>query len=90
MSGGDQDSSPATGPAMPRSRPVAIVWLFVGIVICLLGLTVYSARLLASGQAFISGEGLWAKAQKDAVYSLSRYATEASEADYQAYEASVA
>ncbi|HSN21380.1 MAG TPA: hypothetical protein VLS49_11920, partial [Usitatibacter sp.] len=70
---------------MPRSRPVAIVWLFVGIVICLLGLTVYSARLLSAGHAFITGEGLWAKAQKDAVFYLARYAEEGSEADYGSY-----
>ncbi|HET7547679.1 MAG TPA: EAL domain-containing protein [Usitatibacter sp.] len=74
---------------MPRSRPAAIVWLFAGIVICLLGLTVYSARLLASGQAFISAEGAWAKAQKDAVFYLSRYAEDGAEDDYRAYRAAI-
>jgi diguanylate cyclase (GGDEF)-like protein/PAS domain S-box-containing protein len=68
-----------------RTRPVAIVWVFVGIVICLLGLTVYSAQLLASGQAFISAESMWAKAQKDAVFYLSRYAVDHSEEDWRAY-----
>ena len=85
MSGGDLASIPATGSTMPRSRPVAIVWLFVGIVICLLGLTVYSARLLSSGQAFISAEATWAKAERDAAFYLVRYARERDPDDYREY-----
>jgi diguanylate cyclase (GGDEF)-like protein/PAS domain S-box-containing protein len=65
---------------------VLIVWLFVAIVICLLGLTVYSSQLLSSGRAFISAESEWSKAQKDAVFYLTRYATERSEGDYEAFE----
>ncbi len=85
MSGGDLATPPATGSAMPRLRPVAIVWLFVGIVICLLGLTVYSARLLSSGQSFIAGEAMWAKAERDAAFYLLRYTTDRGEEDYRAY-----
>ncbi len=68
------------------SRPVLIVWVFVVIVLCLLGLTVYSSQLLSSGRAFVSAESTWAKAQKDAVYHLTRYALERNDADLQAYE----
>jgi|GEM_PF-2447526 len=85
MSGGDLAAITPIGSAMPRSRPIAIVWLFVAIVICLLGLTVYSARLLSSGQAFISGEAMWAKAERDAVFYLARYARLHADEDYQAY-----
>jgi diguanylate cyclase (GGDEF)-like protein/PAS domain S-box-containing protein len=69
----------------PRPRPAAIVWLFVAIVVCLLGLTVYSARLLSAGQAFISAESAWAKSQKDAVLYLARYAREGDAADFAAF-----
>jgi diguanylate cyclase (GGDEF)-like protein/PAS domain S-box-containing protein len=77
---------PASAPPVPaKARPVAIVWVFVGIVICLLGLTVYSARLLSAGHAFIVAESAWSKAQKDAVFHLTRYAQDHTDEDYQAY-----
>jgi diguanylate cyclase (GGDEF)-like protein/PAS domain S-box-containing protein len=73
--------------ALPAAgRPVLIVWLFVAIVIFLLGLTVYSSQLLSSGRAFIAAESEWSKAQKDAVFYLTRYAAERSEGDYEAFE----
>jgi diguanylate cyclase (GGDEF)-like protein/PAS domain S-box-containing protein len=89
MIGGDTDSSRGTGSLATRSRPVAIVWVFVGIVICLLGLTVYSARLLSAGHAFVSAESAWAKAEKDAVFHLTRYALDHSEEDYDAYRRAI-
>ena len=48
---GDTESFLAStpGPAPARARPVGIVWVFVGIVVCLLALTVYSAHLEAAG-----------------------------------------
>ncbi|HET9652199.1 MAG TPA: EAL domain-containing protein [Usitatibacter sp.] len=76
----------ADSPLPAGGRPVLIVWLFVGIVICLLGLTIYSVQLLGAGRAFVAAEGVWSKAQKDAVYYLSRYAVDRSEDSYQAYE----
>src|SRR4051794_2364972 len=80
----------ADGP-MPRGgRPVLIVWLFVGIVVLLLGLTIYSVELLGSGRAFVAAEGNWSKNQKDAVHYLSRYAVDRSEDSYQAYERALA
>ncbi len=85
MSDGGTASFLAAGRVTAGVRPVAIVWLFVGIVICLLGLTVYSARLLSAGHAFIAAESDWSKAQKDAVYYLTRYATDRSRVDYDAY-----
>src|SRR5579862_5034184 len=89
MSGGGSESFLTSGPVPLRSRPVAIVWLFVGIVIFLLGLTVYSAHLLSAGRAFVAAENNWAKAQKDAVLYLTRYAMDRSEDDYEAYRRSM-
>ena len=76
----------ASGPLPAGGRPVIIVWLFVGIVICLLGLTVYSSQLLSAGRAFVALESNWAKAQKDAIFFLTRYATHGSEEDFQSFE----
>src|SRR3954464_6374008 len=83
---------PAPGPSsLPAgSRPVFIVWVFVGIVMLLLGLTVYSSQLLSSGRAFVSAQGQWAKAQKDAVLYLTRYAMDRSEGNYEGFERAMA
>jgi diguanylate cyclase (GGDEF)-like protein/PAS domain S-box-containing protein len=77
------------GPLPKGGRPVIIVWLFVGIVICLLGLTVYSAQLLSAGRALVGLETAWAKAQKDAVFYLTRYAIHGAEDDFQSFEKAI-
>ncbi len=79
-----------SGPLPVRARPVVIVWLFVGIVICLLALTVYSSQLLSAGRAFIAAESTWAKSQKDAVFFLTRYAMDRSPDDFEAYQKAIA
>lgn len=39
-----------------------------------LGVMLVTMQLMSSVRAFIAGEGLWSKAQKDAIHSLSQYA----------------
>ncbi|MCX2453020.1 response regulator [Pedobacter sp. PLR] len=46
----------------------------------------FAVSTLSSVRAFVNGEGLWSKAQKDAVYSLFLYANSHKEADYQAFK----
>ena len=75
-----------SGPLPSGGRPDVIVWLFVGIVICLLGVAVFTSQLLSSGRAFIAAESAWSKAQRDAVFHLSRYAVERTESDLREYE----
>ncbi len=74
----------------PEGRPVLIVWLFVGIVILLLGLTVHTSQLLASGRAFVAAQGQWARAQRDAVLSLTRYAADRDPANLEAFQRAMA
>ncbi len=75
----------------PRGRRlVLIVWLFVGIVVCLLVAAVYSVELLSAGRAFVGAEGQWSRAQKDAAYYLSRYALTRDEQLYEAFQRSIA
>jgi len=75
----------------PRGRRlVLIVWLFVGIVVCLLVAAVYSVELLSAGRAFVGAEGQWSRAQKDASYYLSRYALTRDEALYEAFQRAIA
>jgi len=77
--------------AVPRAkRLVVIVWLFVAIVICLLTAAVYSVELLSAGRAFVGAEGLWTRAQKDAVFHLTRYTLNGTDADFDAFERAIA
>ena len=76
---------------LPRGRRlVVIVWVFVGIVICLLTAAVYSVELLSAGRAFVGAEGQWSRAQKDAAFFLTRYAQNGNEEDYRAFERAMA
>ena len=54
--------------------PFAIVWMFAGIVLSLLIIANFSLGMLSSVRAFVGGESLWSKAQKDAVFHLQNYA----------------
>ena len=70
-------------------HPILIVWLFVAIVICLAGLTVYSSHLQSEGRALVGSGSEWAKAQKDAAYFLARYADGGADEDFLAYERAI-
>ncbi|MDX2120650.1 MAG: ATP-binding protein [Gemmatimonadota bacterium] len=47
--------------------------LIVAIVVALLAIARLGFETLSSARAYVGGEGLWSKAQKDAVYHLVRY-----------------
>ncbi|MGI9024377.1 MAG: EAL domain-containing protein, partial [Burkholderiaceae bacterium] len=49
-----------------------------------------SLDMLSSARAFVGGESLWAKGQKEAFHSLGRYAQTHAEADYRRYEENIA
>lgn len=42
----------------------------------------FSVKTLSSVRAFVGGEGLWSKAQKDAIYNLRKYVRSGKEEDY--------
>lgn len=46
----------------------------------------FSLHTLSSLRAYVGGEGLWSKAQKDAVFHLYRYGVSHSDADYQLFQ----
>src|SRR5258708_22046916 len=47
-----------------------------------LGVLIFSIHTLSSVRAYVGGEGLWSKAQKDAIYQLLRYGITHEEADF--------
>jgi PAS domain S-box-containing protein len=80
---------------MFRRLPIAsklrvIVGVFVAIVICVFLLGVLRSEMLAGVRAYVGGEGLWSKAEKRAVLSLTKYAASHAESDYQQYLVEIA
>lgn len=72
---------------LPVSRKLVVVlWLFVVIVIVLLIFSYQVIGSLSALRAYVEGEGLWSKAQKEAVRNLIRYASSYSEQDFRAYQ----
>jgi diguanylate cyclase (GGDEF)-like protein len=60
--------------ARSARSPIAIIWMFGAIVLCLLVLADFSFGVLSSVRAYVGGESRWSKAQKDAVFHLQKYA----------------
>src|ERR1700732_3514184 len=80
---------------MFRRLPIAsklrvIVGVFVAIVICVFLLGVLRSEILTGVRAYVGGEGLWSKAEKRAVLSLTKYASSHAENDHQQYLAEIA
>src|SRR6478609_4407144 len=46
----------------------------------------FSLSTLSSLRAYVGGEGLWSKAQKDAVFHLFKYGAMGTESDYNLFE----
>jgi PAS domain S-box-containing protein len=72
---------------MPVSRKLTLIlWIFVTVVIALLILNYEAIETLSAARAYVGGEGLWSKAQKEAVHSLVRYAASHAKEDYERYQ----
>src|SRR5438045_401080 len=64
-----------------------IIAIFLAINIALLFAANFGMSVLSDVRAYVGGEGLWSKAQKDAVYYLMRYTIFHDEKDYRKYVA---
>ena len=83
-----QPASPVHGilRKLPTSRKLQlIVFVFVGIVFSVLTLVYLGARITSAARAYVAGEGLWSKAQKEAAIRLQEYAYTRDERDYQEF-----
>jgi diguanylate cyclase (GGDEF)-like protein/PAS domain S-box-containing protein len=69
-------------PGFPGNRFFLVLAPLAAIALALLVLVAASLDILSAGRAYVGGEGLWSKAQKDAVYYLLRYARSHDESDY--------
>jgi diguanylate cyclase (GGDEF)-like protein/PAS domain S-box-containing protein len=61
------------------------IWPFCFIVMLLIFLSIASMNTLSSVRAFVSGESLWSKSQKESVRHLHDYAKTHAETDYQLF-----
>lgn len=71
-------------------RLFRIAWPFVAIVALLALLATESLSILSASRAYVAAESLWSKAQKEAVYSLYRYAQTGLGSDFDAYREAIA
>ena len=65
---------------------VVMLWVFLVVVVGLLGLSYMTIENLSAARAYVGGEGLWSKAQKQAVHDLLRYSISHSERDFETYQ----
>ena len=71
-------------------RLLLIVWPVLAIVVFLVMLAMVSVDILSAGRAYVGGEGLWSKAQKDAVYYLTQYAQNKADEEYLEFRRAIA
>jgi len=92
-------SRPPAGSRRARRRPISLplarrLSLIAGLLLLIVGCLVLLAGLgmetLSAVRAYVGGESLWSKAQKEAVHHLTRYALSHAEGDYQAYLSALA
>lgn len=69
-----------------EGKVVFIISLFVLISVLLGGMIFWYGSIFDGVRSYVRGEGLWAKAQKDAVFYMNSYSYSHSETDYRAYQ----
>ncbi len=79
-----------SGMVPDSKRLLLIVWPFLAITILLVALAALAVDVLSAGRAYVGGEGLWSKAQRDAVYYLTLYAQDTAEDNYARFQRAIA
>jgi diguanylate cyclase (GGDEF)-like protein len=82
--------APLSGAASATRSPFAIIWMFAAIVLSLLILANFSFGILSSLRAYVGGESMWSKAQKDSVFHLQKYAASRTPEDLGLFRADIA
>jgi diguanylate cyclase (GGDEF)-like protein len=82
----DPASDTTTEPAfVSRAKFASLVWPLLLTMTAMLLLSIASISTLSSLRAYVNGEGLWSKAERQAVAELHRYAATGREEDYQRF-----
>lgn len=67
-------------------RLLRVIWPFLVAIAMLMVLGGVSVDMLSAARSFVGAESLWAKGEKEASYSLARYAQTHDEADYRDFQ----
>ncbi|HET7778642.1 MAG TPA: EAL domain-containing protein [Rudaea sp.] len=67
------------------ARILEVIWPFLVAIVLLCALSYFRSSAMTAVRAYIDGERLWSKGQKDSYFFLDRFAHTRAEADYQAY-----
>lgn len=85
----NRDSAKNTAPTEPAQvlgRLLSLAWPFLLTIVGCVLLALQSMALMSAGRAYVSGESLWSKAQKNAVLHLGEYALTCNLEDFDDYE----
>jgi diguanylate cyclase (GGDEF)-like protein/PAS domain S-box-containing protein len=63
---------------------------FLAVIAAVTGVALFALEVLTSARAYVGGEGLWSKAEKDAAAALTRYITDGDESAYEEFRAQLA
>jgi diguanylate cyclase (GGDEF)-like protein/PAS domain S-box-containing protein len=80
-----EEAHPTTG-RQAKNLVAILVWLFAFFLAVLSGLAIMGISLQSSVRAYVGGEGLWSKAEKDAVFDLDRYLATGDEETFRRFE----
>jgi diguanylate cyclase (GGDEF)-like protein/PAS domain S-box-containing protein len=80
---------PAAAPDL-KHKLLAATWPLIAIAALMLSLFVASLTTLSSIRAFVNGEGMWSKAERQAIAELHRFADSGSQDDYLRFRAELA
>ena len=80
------------GSGSKRAKPglIALIWPFAAVVAIQLLVAVVSLYTMSAVRAYVGGESLWSKSQKEAIYYLHLYADSGNEAFFRRYEEAIA
>ena len=79
-----------TSAAGADRKLVSVTWPLVLIMSLMLLLSVASIVVLSGLRAYVNGEGMWSKAERQAVAELHKYAASGSETDYRHFQQELA
>ena len=83
------DQRPPRLPVQFRGL-LSVTWPMIAIVVLMLSMCVASLSLLSSIRAFVHGESMWSKAERQAIADLRDYARSGDPADYERFRAELA
>ena len=78
-----------TAPKGQNAQLIRITWPFLVVILVLVSLAIFSIDIMSSVRAYIGGESIWSKGQKDAVFYLNLYTETGDDATYRQYMSAI-